>query len=407
MKKILLGAFCLMPGLLFAQGFQVNLQGQRQTAMAGAGVGTAMDEASVFFNPGAVTMLKQNGVMGGASVVLLKAAFQRSGSNTTENNLNEVPPPFAAYAVWGPKSGKFKLGIGAYTPFGGTVNWGEEWTGKYALTSLNLRAIFIQPTLSIKLSEAVGIGAGFVYNRGSVNLQRLLPLANANGQVSRATLDGSGDGYGWNAGIYIKTKSNVTIGLTHRSKVVTKLENGDAKFEVPAALSANFPQPNTFSSELPLPATTSLGIGYSTSAKTTLALDVNWVQWSVYQELAFDYANNTPTLADTRSPRNYQDAAALRLGIQQQLTNKFQLRGGVGYTFTPVRDGFVTPESPDANRIILSTGFGYQVSKKFSFDTSFQFQSVEKRTQTNIETGLAGTFKSNIYIPGISVSYRW
>lgn len=403
-RKLLLGACLVVPSAVFAQGFQVNLQGQKQIGMASAGTGLAMDEAAVFFNPGAVSMLQKNGFSLGDSPVLLKSSFLKAGSNQVETNGNEVAPPFQGYAVWGPKSGKYKLGLGVYTPFGGLENWGDNWSGKYSLISLNLKAIYVQPTLSIKLSDRIGIGAGIVYNHGSVNLQRAVPITNSNGMDSKATLKGSGDGFGWNAGIYLKTESNITIGISHRSKVVTKITDGDAIFELPASLQAG--APTKFSSQLPLPATTTLGFGFYPSQKTTVAFDLNWVHWSVYKNLEFDY-NTNAVIPNTNSPRNYSDAAAIRLGINHQPTPKLDLRAGIGYAFTPVKDGYVTPEAPDANRIILSAGLGYKITSKFRFDASFMYEGIDSRTQTNLESNLSGTFKTNAYIPGLSISYQW
>lgn len=405
LKKIITWAFIAMPTFMFAQGFQVNLQGQKQIGMASAGTGIAIDEASVFFNPGAVSMLKENSISAGASAVFFKSAFQQTGSSKTEYNENQYSTPIQVYGVWGPKSGKYKLGMGIYTPFGGANDWGDDWSGKYALTSLDLKAIYFQPTLSVKITDNIGLGAGFVYNYGSVSLQRRIPIAGADGQPGKATLEGTGKGYGWNAGIYLKTQSGVSIGLTHKSKVVTKLSDGDAMFDVAPSLQSGFP--TKFTAELPLPATTSIGFGFYPSQKTTIAFDANWVHWSIYKSLDFYYNENTRIGPSTLSERNYKDGAALRLGVQHQQTAKLALRGGVGYAFTPVKDGYVTPETPDANRLFLSAGLGYQPTQKFGVDVSFFFQDVKERTQTNNESGLSGTFKSAVYIPGLALSYKF
>lgn len=407
MKKLLLSALLSAPLWVLGQGFQVNLQGQKQIGMAGAGSALALDEASVFFNPGAVSFLEKNSISAGVNPLLFKSAFKQTGSNVTENVENKIAPPFEFYAVWGPKSNKWKLGLGVYTPFGGLVDWGDNWSGRYALTSLNLKAIYFQPTLSIKITENIGIGAGFVYNHGDVNLQRALPVNYPDGRSGKATLEGTGSGYGWNAGLYIKTQSNITFAVVHKSKVVTKLNDGDATFEVPASLASSFPAGNTFNAELPLPSTTTLGIGIPVSKSTTLAFDANWVQWHVYKELAFDYATNTSALADTKSARNYRDGSSFKLGVNHQASEKLALRAGVGYAFSPVQDGYVTPEAPDADRYILSAGIGYAPTSHFELNASFFFEDVKSRKQRNIETGLDGTFKTLVYAPGLSLTYKW
>jgi long-chain fatty acid transport protein len=405
MKKILLGLLTALPLWGFSQSFQVNLQGQKQIAMAGAGTGLAIDEASVFFNPGAVSFLEQNGIQGGISALYLKSAFRETGSNVTEYNKDQIAPPFQLYGVWGAPGSDLKFGLGVYTPFGGAMHWDEDWSGKYAVTSLDLQAIYIQPTVSYKITDNIGIGAGLVYALGKVDLRRAIPITLNNGQSSTAKLEGTSADLGWNAGVYFKDViEGLSIGVTHRSQVTAKVNDGDAIFVVPEVLASGFP--TKFNAALPLPATTSIGFGYSVSPSTTLALDVNWVAWNKYKELAFDY-NNNERIENTKSPRNYKDAGAIRLGVQHQYNEQFTVRAGAGYALTPVKDGYVTPEVPDANRVILSAGFGYQPTEKFAIDFSFLYENVKSRTQTNIETGLAGDFKTAVYIPGLSVSYKF
>lgn len=394
------------PAFVFAQGFQVNLGGQKQIGMGHTGTGLVQDGASIFFNPGAVAMLPENYVQAGISPLLFKSDFNPAGTHTQYFTKNKVATPFNAYAVWGPKSAKWKVGLGVYTPFGGLTDWGRTWQGKYSLESLDLKAIYFQPTVSYKLADFLSIGAGFVYNHATVDLQRAIPLADANGEPGQARLTGSGHGYGWNAGIFLKTEG-FTAGLDYRSKVNTNIKGGDAMFTVPSSVQGSFPQPNTFSSWIPLAPTLSLGLGFYPTKKLTLAFDANLVGWSSYKALAFDYASNTAALADTYSPRNYKDAFALRAGAQYGYTSKLALRVGGGYASTAVKDGYVTPEVPDANRYYVTGGIGYKVAKRLDLDLSFEYEHLFSRTQTNIESQLSGTFKSNVYIPGISLSYHW
>jgi long-chain fatty acid transport protein len=407
MKKLLLLVLALIPAISFAQGFQVNLEGEKQIGMGHTGTGLAQDAASVFFNPGALVMLPDNYFQAGISPLLFRSDFNPQGTNIQDHTVNKVATPFTFYAAWGPKSSWWKLGMGVYTPFGGLTDWGNSWQGKYVLESLDLKAIYFQPTLSIKLADYISIGAGFVYNRGSVDLTQAIPLSNAAGQDGQAELKGTGKGYGWNAGIYMKTEVGLTVGITYRSGVSTTINNGDATFTVPSSLQNQFPQPNTFTSTIPLPATTAIGFGYHPSQKWTLAMDFDIIAWDVYKVLAFNYAINTPSLQDTYSQRNYQDAFNIRGGAEYKATSNLALRFGGGYASTAVEDGYVTPEAPDANRAYVTGGLGYTFNKKLDMDISFEYEHIMARDQTNIQSQLAGTFETNVYIPGISLAYHW
>ncbi|MHB8208380.1 OmpP1/FadL family transporter [Mucilaginibacter sp.] len=408
MKKLLLLVFALMPVISFAQGFQVNLEGEKQIGMGHTGTGVIQDGASVFFNPGAVAMLPQNYIQGGISPLFFKSTFNPQGTNIEDHNANKVATPFTFYAAWGPKDSFWKLGLGVYTPFGGLTDWGGNWQGKYVLESLNLKAIYIQPTLSIKLADFLSVGGGFVYNRGSVDLTQAIPLTNSAGQDGQAELKGTGKGYGWNAGIYIVTEVGLTVGITHRSEVNTTINNGTALFTVPPSLQAQFPQPNTFSSSIPLPATTSIGFGFYPTKQWTLALDANVINWDVYKVLAFNYGTIEPNgLQNTVEQRNYKDAFSFRGGAQYKTNKNLAIRFGGGYATTAVEDGFVSPEAPDANRAFVTGGLGYTFSNHLDLDVSFEYEHVMSRDQTNTQTQLAGTFETNVYIPGVSLAYHW
>ncbi|HEX3386232.1 MAG TPA: outer membrane protein transport protein [Mucilaginibacter sp.] len=407
MRKILLLALAIAPVLSYAQGFQVNLEGQKQIGMGHTGVGQAQDGAAVFFNPGAVAMLPQNYLQAGISPLFYKSDFNPSGTNVQDYNANKVATPFEGYAVWGPKDARWKVSLGVYTPFGGLTDWGNSWAGKYSLESLDLKAIYVQPTLSVRITNFLSIGAGFVYNHGSVDLTQALPLSNGAGQDGQAELKGSGHGLGWNAGIYLKSSDKLTIGFVHRSQVTTTINNGDAIFTVPASLQSSFPQPNTFNATIPLPATNAIGFGFYPNKQWTVAFDANLIGWNVYKQLAFDYKTNTPELQDTNEPRNYKNAVALRAGAQYKCKDNWALRFGGGYATTAVNDGYVTPEAPDANRVYFTLGAGYAICKHLDADLSFEYEHLMARTQTNTYSNLSGTFETNVYIPGISLAYHW
>lgn len=407
MKRVLFSLIFFFPALLFAQGFQVNLQGQKQSAMAGAGSALILDESTVFFSPGAMSMVSHNAISGGINPLRFESAFNRTGSNLTERVRNKIAMPFAAYALWGPNEAKWKIGLGVYTPFGGLVDWGSSWSGKYALGSLDLRAIFVQPTFSFRLTDRLGIGIGFVYNTGQVDLQRALPFSFSDGRDAHMQLKGSGKGYGWNGGLYYSIPDLMSISLVHHSKVLTKLEKGDAVFTVPSSMKSSFPVGNTFNAQLPLPSITTLGLGFPINEKISIAVDASFVNWNVYKELAFDFAENTPLLMDTHSKRNYRSSGSVKVGVQHKTTDRLTVRAGTAYVMTPIRDGYVTPETPDANRFILSMGVGYELSFNWELNVSLLYEDIQSRTQTNLETGLSGTFKTHVYAPGVSIGYRW
>lgn len=409
-RKLLTFLGCaLLSGVAQAGGYQVNLQGQKQIGMGHTGTGLALDEASIFFNPGAMSHLRENGFQIGASGLISKIAYRAEyPSNASAMTDNPLGTPFQLYGVYGKEESPLKFGLGVYTPYGSSVKWGKEWSGRFGLNELTLQAIFIQPTVSYKLSEKVGIGAGFVYALGSVNLQRSLSQQNAAGEPGQAELDGSASGIGFNAGVYFNPTEKFSVGLTYRSKVDMEVKDGDATFTVAPSLNSQIPASNKFDASLPLPANITLGLGFMPTEKLTIAVDVQRVQWSAYEKLRFDYEKPVGGSTFTENNRNYEDVFIYRLGAQYKVTDALALRVGTYYDNSPVQEGYLTPETPDANAIGISGGLGYKIGEKIQLDASFLYINKEERTDKSDKSGgVGGTYKSLAYIPGLAVSYKF
>lgn len=418
MKRKLLAVLgcALLSGAANAGGFQVNLQGQKQIGMGHTGTGLAMDEASIFFNPGAMSHLRENGFQLGVSGIMARTAYANPETGYTTETEHHIITPFQAYGVFGAKEGKLKAGLGVYTPFGSTVEYPDGWAGQFVLNEISLRAIYIQPTISYAITDKIGIGAGFVYALGSVNLQKSIPVQGKDGQYGLAELDGNGNGIGYNAGIYFKPSDKFSLGVSYRSEVKMKVDDGDADFTTVSSqpVSSKFPD-TKFKAELPLPGTLSIGLGFMPTEKLTIAADANFVQWSSYENLQFDYDAEINGSKSTISPRNYENSYAIRLGGQYATTDALTLRAGAYFDKTPVQAGYLSAETPDSDRIGLSAGLSYKFSDNFNLDLSFLYINGKERTQTAEDISSAGTqadviagkFKTQVYIPGIGISYKF
>ena len=420
LKTLLLTGGAVLAGAASATagGFQVYLPSQQSIGMGGVGVGLSMEQAAQFLNPGALAMVRQNGVQVGVSATFARLAFRPAAGGPQRTLENTTVTPFNLYASFGPKDGKFRAGISVYTPYGSTLKYEKGWEGRYALNEITLRAIYVQPTVSYAITDQLSVGAGLmILAAGSVNLQRSIDVAGAEGRIE---LDGkTKTGFGVNAGVFFKPSSKLSLGISYRSKINATVESGDVTVVNPTpALQPRFVG-NQFSATLPLPATVNIGIGIMPTDKLTVGVDVNFTQWSEYRSLRFDFMKDgAPAQVGTgtfsESKRSYQDALTFRVGGQYKLNDKLALRLGGAYDMSPVKDGYVTPETPDNNRIIATAGVGYNITEHFGVDASFMFQAILKRTQTEADLfnngttdRVAGTYRTNISIPGIGLRYNF
>lgn len=408
MKKTLLVcmALCTVHYAAMAGGFKIGLQGQKQIGMAHVGIGLAQDASVVYFNPAAMSFVG-NQVNVGVSAIVPRVQFLDANTNVSTYAENQFFTPFSLYGNYHIKNTRLNVGLGVYTPFGSGVRYPVDWSGRYILTSINLTNVFIQPTMSFKISDGFSLGAGAIYSAGHVNIQRQLPLTSntAGGGDASAELDGTANGWGYNLGMFFKTGKVFSGGITYHSRVDMKVDNGNAVFDnIPAAAAASFPN-TSFTTELPLPSELGVGAAFQIKKNLTLAVDLNYTMWNSFESLGFDYADNTDKLVDEPSPRNYENAWAARAGLQWDASKRTTVRGGLFYDKTPVQDAFVNPELPDNDKVGVAVGCTYWLDNRISLDFSMLYEDVASRKTFNTETLLHGSYRTKVVIPGIGVSY--
>jgi long-chain fatty acid transport protein len=389
-------------------GYQLNLQGLRQLAMGGGGTAIPWDASTIFYNPGGLSSLGSWQINASALFIMPNVEYaQLPTGSYTATSQSQVFYPFNFYAG-GPlkKGSKWGLGLGVYTPFGSGLKWANDWTGRFMVQSINLQSVFIQPTISYKFNDYISLGAGYIYAIGSLDLTQALPLQDQNGTEGAAELKGNASGMGYNIGLHIKANDKLQFGFTYRSRVDMKISSGNATFTVPTSMASLFPNCN-FSSTLPLPEVASVGLGYKVNEKLTLQMDLNFVGWSAYDSLKFNFSQHTANLADEHFPRFYHNTVAVRLGANYDVNKNLSLMVGGAYDPSPVTDGYVSPELPDADRWVFTCGLAYRPIPKLCIMAACEFVSSIKRDASYDIMNFQGTYQTKAVTPGIGLSYNF
>lgn len=388
----------------FAGGYQVRLQGQKQTGIGLIGTPFAFGSSSIFYNPGSLSFMKENySFSAGVSPILSNAIFRSSNSDYEATTSNPTGTPFYFYGA-GKVLDDLTVGVGVYTPFGSSVKWDADWQGRNLIQEIALQTIFIQPTVAYKINEKFGIGAGLSIATGSVELTRSIP-APVEGQFN---MQGNTTSLGFNVGLYIQPSEKLSIGIDYRSKMTMKIDNGDATFtEIPVSLSGSFPSTGNFSAELPLPANLDAGIAYKFSEKFMMAFEINYVFWSAYDSLIIDFKVNNELLTDSRNPREYKNSLIPRLGAEYKFADWIIARAGIYYDPTPTNEKYFTPETVSLNTLAFTLGLSIMPTEGLSIDLSYLQLNGLADDRTYEPDNFGGTYVTRTYIPGIGVSYNF
>ena len=416
MKKVIfLAVFALATAITYAGGYRVALQGQKALAMGHAGVAVVNSSELVFFNPAGLVYLENKlSISAGVSGVFANVAYQNESTGATATTDSPTGTPLYFYASY-KATDWLALGVGVYTPYGSTVTYEDDWAGSHLVNNIDLKAIYIQPTISLKFNDKFSVGGGFIFVQGSVGFNRNLnrTLSDLDGNRSEVTLDASGvSATGWTVSGLFSPTEKFRIGATYRSEIIMEARDGDATFaNVPNSPLTPFPSTSKFDADLPLPAEMTVGLSYEFCDKWLFAFDINTTFWDVYESLDIDFAD--PNVPDSVNARMYENSSTYRFGLQYEATKMFTLRTGYYFDESPVQDGYFAPETPRNDSNGYTAGLTVNVGKRLEIDASFlylHFKEVDASYDYYFENGqsvpFGGKYKSNAFVPGLGLTYK-
>ncbi len=415
MKKVfLLTVLALAASVTYAGGYRVSLQGNKALAMGHTGVAVINSSELVFFNPAGLVYLDDKlNISLGAHGVFSNIAYQNSETGANARTDSPVGTPLYFYASY-KATDWLAFGLGVYTPYGSEVKYDDDWAGSHLVNNIDLKAIYIQATASVKVNDKLSFGGGPIYVTGSVNFNRNLnrTLTDLDGNRSNVTVDATGvTNWGWVASTMFNFTDNLRFGATYRSEIILDAEDGEADFQnVPNSALTPFVD-TTFNASLPLPAEMTLGLSYKFCENWLFAFDYNRTYWDVYNSLDIDFAS--PTNPDSKNARNYKNASIYRFGTQYDVSKMFTLRAGYYFDESPVREGYFAPETPRNDSNNFTAGLTVNVGEHFQVDASFlysYFKEVDASYNYYFENGVAvpfsGTYKTNAFVPGLGLTYK-
>ncbi|MCX6173759.1 MAG: outer membrane protein transport protein [Ignavibacteriales bacterium] len=423
MKKLLtlLLVCSIFAGSTYAGGFQLNEQGARAMAMAGAFTGLANDPSAIYFNPAGITQLSGTNFSLGSTMILPLASFQLPKPSSSLTDMDSQVFTLINFYLTHAFSDKFSVGLGVNNQFGLGTRWNPNWVGRYLAVETSVKSFYLTPVLAYKLFDNLSVSAGPVIAMASVKISH----KNVNG-VNAAypefltTLESNtSTAVGFTAGILYKLNDMWQFGLSYRSQ--TKFNFTGTVVSDPTNftfvhpvyhVSVTVPWPNGgVSAPLTTPASATLGIAWMPNKDWTTTFDFQYVGWSSYDKLAVTFDNYNPTSPTftgsytSSVDRNYKDTYIARLGFEYKATDAFAVRFGLLYDHNPVTDEYVEPSLPDADRLGFNIGFGGKLTEHLSMDLSYMYLSFSDRIVNNSIFKFNGTYSESAHLFGFSLNY--
>lgn len=396
------GAFAGGASQAHASAFALIEQSASGLGNSYAGAAAAADDASIiFYNPAGMSLLPAGmQVSAGLALINLSVKFSDSGSLQGGGNggdagdLSAVPNLYFAMDV----AKDLKFGVGVSAPFGLKTEYDPTWAGRFQAIKSDIKTINVNPSVSYKLDDKISFGFGLNYQQIDAELTREVTPA-APGVTVR--VEGKDTSYGFNLGAMFRMTPDTTLGVSYRSSIKYKVEGT-------VAFSGAIGQPDgNVSLDIKMPDSTSFALKHRINPSWTLLADATRTGWAKIKDLTI--VRDTGVQLES-TPENFKNTWRVGVGAVYRYDDAWSIKTGLAYDQTPVNDTDRTARLPDQNRIWLSFGGQYKLSKDGTLDFGYAHlfvkdASINQNPGTAIQ--LTGTYKGTIDIFGAQFAYRF
>lgn len=351
-----IGAACLAN----AGGLYLYEMGTEDLGLANCGIAARAQDASVVAgNPAGMTRLKGNQVTIGLQALYgdLPYTLDDSRLKNPGNIVGWLPAASAFYSH--SISNDLKIGIALYGTFGLSLNFDDDWAGRFLVTESTLMGVTLQPSLAYRLNEKWSVGAGLGINYGIFSLKRDR-LAGGK-EVEENDRDWAPNA---KLGVLFEPGERVRLGLAWTSAVKYTF-NVDLRgalpdgttWELPIDASVNAPQQVMFSAVVDI------------TEKWSLLGDIGWQDWSSFSELELKAGD-----VSLSSGLDLQDTWHGALGVQYKVTAATRLNLGVAYDTSMYSDqSNASLTFPAGAAWRFGVGAQHQLSQKSSVGAAFEY----------------------------------
>lgn len=413
-----------------ASGFGVFTQGAKGLGQANAVVAHPTGASSLYFNPALLTAVSGRQFEVGSTAIYTNRAFSSSASGLNYEGDHDWKTPSTLYYT--EEHGRLAAGIGLYFPFGLATTWPADYEGRYITTSADLFSLNINPVVAYRVSDRLSLAVGIDMLYLSAELKNNVNQVFAGfavppalgGPINDPTLpdvrqrfDGEGWGHGVNLGLTYRINEQLNFGATYRSAIDVEVDGSASFSQVDPRLALLFPS-TAGRADIQLPAQATAGLALAITPGLTVELGARWEGWSAFDELRINL--DMPVLGQSSNvtPRNWDDAWAVNVGGEYQLTPAVALLAGYLYGQNPVPDRTFDPSIPDSDAQLLTVGTNVTLNQ-WSLALAYGYEFHQNRMKNNalgdpLDPGglnpasfANGQYSADLHLVALSASYAF
>jgi long-chain fatty acid transport protein len=362
-----------------AAGFWIYEMGTPDLGTASAGrAASAKDAATVFGNPAGMTSLDRSQLLVGTQLVVGDVQFDR-GSNTTVDGGNGgnasglVPGVSFFYAQ--SVTPDFKLGFWSGSYFGGLLEYGNGWAGRYYNEKTKLLTLGAGINGAYKITDWLSIGGGPFVLYG--DLEQRVALNNVVGQDGRLKFEDDEFGVGGMAGVMLEPIKGTRFGVTYVSPVKLDFKDRPSTNNLGPGFQALQNNRGLFTRKVDLgltvPQQVMVSAYHQLNDRWAIMGNLVWQNWSQFGKP--DLSISSTNVSNETVNLNYDDTWGFALGAQYAFADGWLWSLGGGYDTSPMSESERSPALPMDEQFRIGTGVQYSFNDNITVGAAYEYMN--------------------------------
>lgn len=414
-------SFCA--SVAWAGGLGLYEVGAPDLGTAAAGRAALAEDASTAFgNPAGMVRLEGSQFLVGLQPLIVTTEFDvgaqtvTPGGGTDGGNAGGFVPSGGIYAVYGLRP-DLKLGISFNSYAGGSLDYENDWVGRYYTTEAQLLTFNLNPVIAYRVLPWLSLGAGFSVQWAKLNQQVAI---NNNLTMASRLPDGrlkyedTNFGFGGNAGVLFEIDPKTRVGVTYRSQVGQSFDDVPSFGQLSVAVQSLLERGGLIGRSLGVDMTIPQEVMVSAYRDLTddLAVMANfgWQNWSQFGEFSVSLDTSPPEEHAVNA--NFDDTFHGAIGAHYRLGEPTLLLLGFAYDSSALTELHRSAALPIDQQLRFAAGVQYAVTDKYTLGFAYEYASLGNASINTTRNERAGTLEgdyspNSLNVVSFTVSHRF
>jgi long-chain fatty acid transport protein len=366
-----------LPARLFGGGAMLYEIAQDDVRLASAGwAARARDASTTFTNPAGLTRLQCPQVMFGAQPIYNTVEYKTYPDTTISGGDGDanawLPAGSLFYAL--PLNERWTIGFGGVGYFGSSLKYGNQWSGRYYITSTLLQGLSSILSAGYQVADrfSIGIGVNVMYSffksESAVN-NSLDALPDGSLKLKKNAF-----GAGYILGALYEVTPWTRIGIQYLSQVRLKLKCTPRFANIGPTIQGYLNSTGLENGKITVlarvPAQVMLSVYHDICDEFSVMGNLGWQQWSRFNKVDINVARlDIPTITVANQ---YKDTFHVAGGVEYYYSPCLTFSSGVAYDTTAVDTEHRTFTFPIGGQWRIGTGVEYALRENLELSLGYE-----------------------------------